>query len=190
MATRTILTEGEPSLNKKSRPVTEFNARLHTLLDDMRETLKGAEGVGLSAAQVGVLRRAALVLETNVDKENGEAEFLLELVNPEILEAEGEQDGTEGCLSIPGLYGYVRRPERVVVRAQDRDGKVFEYEGRGLTARAFCHEIDHLEGKLFRALAEGELMTSEEMDALEKEKEAAKGKATAKEKAAAKEKTL
>ena len=177
MATRTILTEKEPSLYKKSRAVTDFNGRLHTLLDDMGETLKGAEGVGLSAPQVGVLRRAVLVLETNVDQEAGEEEYYIELVNPEILERSGEQDGAEGCLSIPGLYGYVKRPERVVVRAQDRDGKVFEYEGHGLTARAFCHEIDHLEGKLFRALVDGELMTSEELDALEKEKEAAKEKA-------------
>ncbi|MCL2343963.1 MAG: peptide deformylase [Firmicutes bacterium] len=185
MATRTILTEGEPSLFKKSRAVTDFNARLHTLLDDMRETLKGAEGVGLAAPQVGVLRRAVLVLETNVDKENGEEEWYLELINPALLETEGEQDGAEGCLSIPGLYGYVKRPERVIVRAQNRDGTVFAYEGHGLTARAICHEIDHLEGKLFRSLAEGELMTSEEIDAIEKEKETAKGKEakTGKEKA-------
>ena len=176
MATRKILTEGEPFLYKHSRAVTEFNTRLHTLLDDMRETLRGAEGVGLAAPQVGVLRRAVLILETNVDKENGEEERMLELVNPELLEAEGEQDGAEGCLSIPGLYGYVQRPERVIVRAQDRDGNIFTYEGRGLTARAVCHEIDHLEGRLFRALAQGALMTSEELDAIEKAKETTKGK--------------
>ena len=152
MATRTILTEGEPTLLKQSRPVTDFNKRLHTLLDDMRETLKEAGGVGLAAPQVGVLRRAVIVLETNVPE--GEEEYIIELVNPEIVEYSGQQEGPEGCLSVPGVWGLVQRPEHVKVRAQDRNGNSFEVEGEGLTARAFCHELDHLKGILFLSKAE------------------------------------
>ena len=152
MALRNILTQEEPRLKKHSRPVTDFNERLHILLDDMRETLIHAGGVGLAAPQVGVLRRAVLVLETNVPE--GEEEYIIELVNPEIVEADGEQFGPEGCLSVPEVYGMVRRPEHVKVRAQDRNGKTCEVEGEGLTARAFCHENDHLEGKLFLSVAE------------------------------------
>ena len=160
MALRNILIEGEPTLEKTSRPVTEFNNRLHTLLDDMRETLINSNGVGLAAPQVGVLRRAVLVLETNV--EEGEDEFIIELVNPEIIKTEGEQTGPEGCLSVPGVYGCVTRPEYVVVRAQDRDGNSFDVEGRGLTARAFCHEIDHLDGHLFLEKSD-HIMSDEEL---------------------------
>ena len=144
MALRNILTKEQPGLYKKCRPVTEFNSRLHQLLDDMRETLANANGVGLAAPQVGVLRRAVLVIETNVPE--GESERILELINPEIVESDGEQDGPEGCLSVPGEYGLVKRPMRVKVRAQDRNGQWFEAEGEGLTARCFCHELDHLEG--------------------------------------------
>ena len=160
MALRNILIEGEPTLEKTSRPVTEFNNRLHTLLDDMRETLIDSNGVGLAAPQVGVLRRAVLVLETNV--EEGEDEYVIELINPEIIKTEGEQTGPEGCLSVPGVYGYVTRPEYVVVRAQDRDGNSFEVEGWGLTARAFCHEIDHLDGHLFLEKSD-HIMSEEEL---------------------------
>ncbi|HHU23149.1 MAG TPA: peptide deformylase [Clostridiales bacterium] len=163
MALRNILTEGEPSLEKRSRPITEFNERLHILLDDMRETLENAGGVGLAAPQVGVLRRAVLVLETNVAE--GEEEFIIELINPEIVEVDGEQYGPEGCLSVPGVFGMVKRPERVKVKAQDRYGNFFEIEGEGLTARAFCHEIDHLEGKLFLSLAD-RLLSPEELASL------------------------
>ena len=168
MALRNILIQGEPRLLKHSRPVTDFNDRLHILLDDMRETLIHAGGVGLAAPQVGVLRRAVLVLETNVPE--GEDEYIIELVNPEIVEADGEQFGPEGCLSVPDVYGMVRRPEHVRVRAQDRYGKPFEVEGVGLTARAFCHEIDHLEGKLFLSVAE-RILDPEEL--AEPEEEAA-----------------
>ena len=113
----------------------------------MNETLAEAGGVGLAAPQVGILRRAVLVVETNVPE--GEDEYVIELINPEIIEATGEQEGAEGCLSVPGEYGIVKRPMHVKVRAQDRHGEWFEVEGHGLTARAFCHELDHLDGILF-----------------------------------------
>ena len=147
MAQRMIVKKGDPVLEKHCRPVTEFNVRLHTLLDDMKETLAHANGVGLAAPQVGVLRRAVIVLETNVPDD--EEEYMIELINPVIVETAGEQTGAEGCLSIPNEFGVVTRPDYVKVRAQDRHGEWFEVEGRGLTARAFCHEIDHLDGVLF-----------------------------------------
>jgi peptide deformylase len=155
MAIRNILTEGDETLHKISRPVTDFNARLHTLLDDMHETLTEANGVGLAAPQVGVLRRAVLV-------DNGEE--VLELINPEILETSGEQEGPEGCLSVPGKYGMVRRPNFVRVRAQDRYGKWHEYEGTELTARCFCHEIEHLDGHLYTEHV-SHFLTDEELEA-------------------------
>ena len=160
MALRNILTKEQPTLYKKCRPVTEFNPRLHQLLDDMRETLMDANGVGLAAPQVGVLRRAVLVIETNVPE--GEDEYVIELINPEILETSGEQDGAEGCLSVPGEYGLVKRPMNVKVRAQDRNGNWFEVEGTGFPARCFCHEIDHLDGIVFTSKAE-RMLTEEEL---------------------------
>ena len=147
MALRNILTEENPALRKVCRPYTDFNDRLHELLDDMKETLSQANGVGLAAPQVGILRRACIVMETNVPE--GESEYFIELVNPEIIERIGEQEGGEGCLSLPEQYGIVKRPNHVKVRAQDRNGNFFEVEGDGLTARCFCHEIDHLDGVLF-----------------------------------------
>lgn len=147
MALRNILTEENPALRKVCRPYTDFNDRLHELLDDMKETLSQANGVGLAAPQVGILRRACIVMETNVPE--GECEYFIELVNPEIIERNGEQEGGEGCLSLPEQYGIVKRPNHVKVRAQDRNGNFFEVEGDGLTARCFCHEIDHLDGVLF-----------------------------------------
>ena len=160
MALRNILTEGDPTLNKTSRPVVKFDNRLHVLLDDMAETLNTSNGVGLAAPQVGVLRRVVVVVETNVPE--GEEEFIIELINPEIISAEGEQRGSEGCLSVPDQFGIVTRPEKVTVRAQDRYGNWFEREGEGLTARCFCHEIDHLNGILFTSLAE-RMLTEEEI---------------------------
>ena len=160
MALRTVLTDDHPSLRKICRPYTDFTPRLHQLLDDMKETMLAENGVGLAAPQVGILRRACVVLETNVPE--GEEEYFIELVNPEIIETEGEQEGGEGCLSFPGRYGIVRRPQRVVVRAQDRNGEFFEVEGVDLTARAFCHEIDHLNGEVFIDKAE-HMLTEEEM---------------------------
>lgn len=164
MALRNIVKEGDPILTKKCRPVTEFNDRLHQLLDDMRQTLLEADGVGLAAPQVGVLRRVVVVLDINRETENVD-EQIIELVNPEIIASSGEQYGTEGCLSVPGIYGFVTRPEEVTVRAQDRFGKTFEVTGNGLTARCFCHELDHLEGHLFKELAD-KLLTAEELDEL------------------------
>lgn len=160
MALRNIVTKEDKILYKTCRPVTRYNERLHTLLDDMADTLKKANGVGLAAPQVGILRRAVVVLETNV--EEGEEEFIIELINPEIIESSGEQVGAEGCLSVPGEYGIVRRPERVKVRAMDRNGELFEYEGEGLTARCFCHELEHLDGHLFTERCE-RMLTEEEI---------------------------
>ena len=162
MATRHILEKGDPTLEKRCRPITDFTPRIHQLLDDMRDTLIQSGGVGLAAPQVGVLRRAVIVLETNVDED--EDEYMIELINPEIIEADGEQTGAEGCLSVPGVYGIVTRPEHVRVRAQDRWGEYFEVEGFGLTARAFCHECDHLDGHLFLEKAE-RLLDPEELGA-------------------------
>lgn len=166
MALRTILTNGDPMLNKICRPVTEFNDHLHMLLDDMADTLLEANGVGLAGPQVGILRQIALVLETNVEDE--EDVYIVELINPEIIDQSGEQDGAEGCLSVPGVFGMVKRPEYVKVKAQDRDGNWFEYEGEGLTARAFCHEIDHLSGILFLSKA-SHILTEEELSNLQQD---------------------
>ena len=161
MALRNILTEEDSALRKTSRPVTKFDRHLHILLDDMADTLNDANGVGLAAPQVGILRKAVIVLETNVAED--EEPYIIELINPEIISTEGEQTGSEGCLSVPGEYGLVSRPEKVRVRAQDRDGNFFEVEGTGLTARCFCHEIDHLSGILFTDIAE-RMLTDEEVD--------------------------
>ena len=169
MAIRNILTVGEPALNKVCRPYMEFGPRLHELLDDMRETLIQADGVGLAAPQVGVLRRAVLVIETNHAED--EEDSFLELVNPEIIASSGEQTDTEGCLSLPGECGIVTRPMVVTVRAQDRDGNFFEYTGEGLTARCFCHELDHLDGVLYPQRAE-RMLTPEELEAYGEEDEA------------------
>lgn len=160
MALRNIVTKEDKILYKVCRPVVKFNDRLHQLLDDMADTLAKANGVGLAAPQVGVLRRAVLVLETNVGAD--EEEFVIELINPEILETSGEQIGAEGCLSVPGEYGVVRRPSYVKVKAQDRFGEWFEYEGEGLTARCICHELEHLDGHLFLEKCE-RMLTEEEI---------------------------
>lgn len=141
MPTRNIVKEGDACLRKVCRPVTDFNDRLHQLLDDMHETLAQANGAGLAGPQVGVLRRLALVM-----LEDGS---YLEIINPEIVERQGTQNDVEGCLSIPGVWGMVERPMNVTVRAQDRFGKEFTRKAEGFTARAFCHEIDHLDGHLF-----------------------------------------
>jgi len=154
MALRKIVLQGDECLTKVCRPVTDFNGRLHTLLDDMTDTLLDSGGVGLAAPQVGILRRVCVVL--NEDDE------VIELVNPEIIFTDGEQTGLEGCLSIPGKYGVVTRPEVVRVRAQDRNGDFFEVEDSDLTARCFCHEIEHLDGHLFIEHTD-RLMTEEEL---------------------------
>ena len=167
MAIRTILTEGEPALTKKCHPVTKFDGKLADLLDDLKETLARANGLGLAAPQVGILRRAVIVVDGD--------DQMLELVNPEIVDQKGEQDGLEGCLSVPGKWGYVKRPEWVKVKAQDRRGKWFEAEGSGLTARCFCHELAHLDGHLYVELTD-RLYTGEELDAMMAEEEQQEGK--------------
>ena len=165
MAIREIVKKGDPVLGKMCHPVTKFDDKLADLLDDLKQTLAEANGLGLAAPQVGILRRAVIVIN-----ERGE---MLELVNPQILEQSGEQDGLEGCLSVPGMWGYVKRPDWVKVRAQDRKGNWFEVEGRDITARCFCHELSHLDGHLFTELCE-KLYTSEELDAMMEEQEEGK----------------
>lgn len=162
MALRKIVLQGDECLTKVCRPVTDFNSRLHTLLDDMTETLLDSGGVGLAAPQVGILRRVCVV--QNEDDE------VIELINPEIIYTEGEQTGLEGCLSVPGKYGIVTRPEVVRVRAQDRNGDFFEVEDSDLTARCFCHEIEHLDGHLFVEHTD-HLMTEEELEEFIREQE-------------------
>ena len=140
MAIRNIVIEGDPILNKVCRKVEKFDEKLFILLNDMRETLKKADGVGLAAPQVGILRRVVIV-----DIGDG----LIELINPEIIEQSGEQREVEGCLSCPQKWGITIRPMKVKVKAYNRFGEEFIVEGSGLKAKAFCHEIDHLNGILF-----------------------------------------
>ena len=140
MAILNIVKEGDPLLRKKCRPVTEITPRILTLLDDMKETLIEANGAGLAAPQVGVLKRCVVI---------DVGEGLIELINPEIVQSEGEMTVIEGCLSVPGRAGRVVRPERVTVRAQDRYGEPFEIHGEGMLAVCLCHEIDHLDGILY-----------------------------------------
>ena len=141
MAILNIVKDGDPVLREKSREVGEITPRIITLLDDMRDTLKQANGAGLAAVQVGVLRRVVLV--------DTEETGLLELINPKIIAYTGTQEEAEGCLSVPGVWGITRRPMSVTVKAMNRDGEEFTVTGTGLAARAFCHELDHLEGVLF-----------------------------------------
>ena len=157
MALRKILNDQEPALHKVCKPVESFDSKLHRLLDDMRETLIESGGVGLAAPQVGILRRVVLV-------DNGEE--ILELVNPTLVETDGVQEGPEGCLSVEGKYGLVKRPYYAKVRAQDRNGNWFEAEGEELTARCFCHELDHLDGVLYTQVME-RLLTDKELRELE-----------------------
>lgn len=153
MALRKILTAEESTLHKVCRPVTKFDKKLHELLNDMVETLYDANGAGLAAPQVGILRRVVVI---DIGDE------LIELINPEIVETSGEQDGAEGCLSVPGEFWMVKRPNYVKARAQDRDGNWFEIEGEELMARCICHECDHLDGHLYTEIAYRRL-TDEEM---------------------------
>ena len=155
MGLRKILTDKEPALHKVCRPVEKFDWKLHKLLDDMAETLAQANGVGLAAPQVGILRRVVIV-------DTGEE--ILELVNPTLVETGGEQVGAEGCLSVPGKYGLVKRPNYAKVRAQNRDGEWFEAEGQELIARCFCHELDHLDGIVYTEVME-RFLTEEELAA-------------------------
>ncbi len=159
MALRNIRTDDDPILRKTSRPVTEFNDRLFDLLDDMKETMYHANGVGLAGVQVGVLRRVVVM---DVSETRDEP---LELINPEITFTDGTQTGIEGCLSLPGKCGQVTRPNIVKVKAQNREGKWCLYKGEELKARCFCHEIDHLDGILYKdKLDEGETLRSSETE--------------------------
>lgn len=159
MAKLNIVKVGDDILRKKSRPVTEITPRIIQLLDDMKDTLHAANGCGLAAVQVGVLRRIVLV-----ETEPGE---LIEMINPEIIATEGEQEDLEGCLSVPGKYGVTTRPMTVTVRAMDRNGKWFEVTGSELTARAFCHELDHLDGVLY--IDHAKMLTQDELEELYEE---------------------
>ncbi|MBQ9943455.1 MAG: peptide deformylase [Clostridia bacterium] len=150
---RKIITLGNETLRKVSNPIKKFDLRLWLLLRDMAETMYDANGVGLAAPQVGILRRVVVI---------DVGEGIIELVNPEIIATEGEQAGPEGCLSVPGRQGYVRRPNKVTVRAFDRKGKPFEITGEGLLARAFCHEIDHLDGRVYVDVMDHEIFQDEE----------------------------
>ena len=156
MALRKILTDKEAALHKVCKPVTAFDDKLHKLLDDMTETLIESGGVGLAAPQVGILRRVFLV---DVGMEENE---IVEFINPEIIETDGEQIGPEGCLSVPGKYGLVKRPYYAKVRAQDRNGEWFEAEGEELIGRCFCHENDHLDGVIYTEVME-RLLTEDEL---------------------------
>ena len=160
MALIKILTQGDPTLNKKSRPVERFDERLHILLDDMKETLAAANGAGLAAPQVGILRRVVVVVDAD--------DHMVELVNPELVYTEGEQTGLEGCLSVPGKYGLVTRPYKARIRAQDRNGQSFELDGEEIVARCFCHELEHLDGHLFVEHTD-RLYTVDELEAMEEE---------------------
>ena len=152
---RKILHLGDETLRKTSKPMPRFDLRLWLLLRDMADTMYKAEGVGLAAPQVGILRRVVVI---DVGDDNG----LIELVNPVIISTEGQQEGSEGCLSVPGRRGYVVRPNKVTVRAQDRKGKTFELTGEGLLARALCHEIDHLDGIMYVDKMDHEIFDEEE----------------------------
>ena len=162
MGLRKILTDKDPALHKVCKPVTAFDEKLHKLLDDMQETLIDSNGVGLAAPQVGILRRVFLV---DVGLDGNE---IIEFINPEILETDGEQEGPEGCLSVPGKYGLVKRPYWVKVRAQDRYGDWFEAEGEELIGRCFCHENDHLDGIVYTQVME-RFLTEEELGGDEEE---------------------
>lgn len=153
MAMRRIVEIGDAKLRKKAKPVEKFDIRLNILLKDMAETMYKAQGVGLAAPQVGILRRVVVV-----DVGDG----LIELVNPEIIFREGEECGPEGCLSIPGRSGMVTRPQKVTVRAQNAKGETFEVSGEGFLARAMCHELDHLDGVLYVDIMDREIFPEDE----------------------------
>lgn len=153
---RKILQKDDPVLHKVCHPVTKFDGKLADLLEDLTATLEHANGQGLAAPQIGILRRVCVVMDQD--------ETYLELVNPQIVEQEGEQEGFEGCLSLSGMYGIVKRPMKVTVQAQNRQGEPVEYTREGITARCFCHEIEHLDGHMYYEKAEGRLLTEEEVD--------------------------
>ena len=160
MAILKILTKEDPALSKVCHAVTKFDESLWALLDDMRDTLIDSNGVGLAAPQIGIIRRVVLVIN--------DQDEIMELINPEILEQSGEQEGFEGCLSVPGMSGVVVRPNYVKIKAQDRFGNWYEADGTGLTARCFCHELAHLDGHLYTELCD-RLYTNEELQEMMEE---------------------
>lgn len=162
MALRKILTFEDRALHKTCRPVTKFDEKLHTLLDDMAETLTDANGAGLAAPQVGILRRV-FIMDTG--------DSIVEFINPEILETKGEQDGMEGCLSLPGDFWMVKRPSYVKAKAQDRNGNWFEFEGEEIMARCICHETDHLNGHVYTEIAYRKLSDEEIEDMMSAKQE-------------------
>lgn len=161
MAIREVRQKDDEILHKKCKVVKNFDEKLHILLDDMYDTMKSHDGVGLAAPQVGILKRAVVIDVSDVDEnasgkgkrarkpQKSDGSGKIELINPEIIETSGEQTGSEGCLSVPGVFGEVTRPNKVTVKAQDRNGKWFKLTGEGLLARAICHETEHLDGHLF-----------------------------------------
>lgn len=161
MAIRNVVKFGDDILNKNCRTVDKFDKKLHMMLDDMAETMDSANGVGLAAPQIGILKKVAII-----DIGDG----LVEFINPEILKTAGTQDGMEGCLSNPGEYGMVERPNYVKAKAQDRDGRWFEIEGEELMARAMCHEFDHLCGVVFTSKA-SRMLSPEELEEMQEEDE-------------------
>ena len=166
MALRRIASIGDSVLRKQTRIVVKFNGRLHQLLDDMASTMYDANGCGLAAPQVGILMRA-IVIDLG-----GEENRLIELLNPEIQNMEGEEEGIEGCLSIPGKNGYVIRPSSIQIRAQDRYGEYFEMDACGMLARCICHEIDHLHGRLYTDIMIREAPIDEKEDVMQNDKNA------------------
>ena len=164
MALRKIREMGDPVLNKQSKEVTEITPRIQDLIDDMFETLYDAEGVGLAAPQVGILKRIVVIDVTGEDP--------ILLINPKLMETSGEQEGYEGCLSVPGKSGMVTRPNYVKVLAYDENLNAFELEGTELLARAICHELDHLDGHLYVEKAEGPLVNTADLKDTDEEEEA------------------
>ena len=157
MAIRRIVKNGDPVLRKRSREIIEINERIIEIIEDMTETLYKENGIGIAAPQIGILKRIVVI-------DNGDGP--IELINPVILSSEGVQEATEGCLSVPGQFGLVNRPAYVRIKALNRKGKRIELMGDGVLARAFCHEIDHLDGKLFIDIAT-EMYSQEEIDQME-----------------------
>ena len=182
MALRTIRELGDPVLEKKAKAVKEMTPKIRQLIEDMKETMYDADGVGLAAPQVGMLKRI-VVIDISAEQDQP-----IVLINPEIVEKDGEQTGWEGCLSVPGKSGQVTRPQHVVAKALNEDMEEFTIEGEDLLARAICHELDHLEGHVYVELVEGKLYTNEELEELAaKEEEEAEAADQAEETPAGKE---
>jgi peptide deformylase len=158
MSLRTIREQGDPVLNKKAKEIKEMTPKIRKLIDDMKETMYDANGVGLAAPQVGMLKRIVVIDVSETQDQP------IVMINPEIVESDGEQTGWEGCLSVPGMSGQVTRPRHVVANALNEDMEEFTVEGEDLLARAICHELDHLEGHMYVELVEGKLYTNEELD--------------------------